>query len=113
LNGSEEALPENMKRLSALFLVLFLALPALTFGQSSWNDMSRQEREALQKKYREWKRLPDSEKARVKKNYRRWQELPKYEKQELQKRWQFWQGLPKDRRDMLKQQFQQQFRRGK
>jgi len=101
-----------MKRLLTLLAFLFLSFPLLAWGQGSWNNMSRQEREALQRKYREWEQLPDGEKAIVEENYRRWQGLPKYEKQELQKRWQFWQGLPKDRRDSLKQQFRQQFRGG-
>ena len=102
-----------MKSFCAVLLLYFLASPMFVFGQGSWNNMSRQERETLQKRYREWERLPDSEKAIVEENYRRWQGLPKYEKQELRKRWQFWQGLPKNRRDNLKQQFRQQFRGNK
>jgi len=102
-----------MKRLFTAFLILFLASPVSTFGQSSWQNLSREEREALQRKYREWKRLPDSEKAIVERNYRRWQGLPQNQKQELQKRWQFWQELPKDRRDSLKQQFRKKSRGGK
>lgn len=102
----------GITKISVALLFFVVACPIITWGQSSWDNMSREERKALQKRYREWERLPESEKAIVEENYRRWKGLPKYEKQELKKRWQFWQGLPKDRRDNLKQQFRQQFHGG-
>jgi hypothetical protein len=70
-------------------------------NQNYFENLSPEEKEDIQKKYKEWQSLPPKEKEKIRKRMKHWRKMSPSEQELYQQRYKQWQHLPPNERKKL------------